>query len=229
MRSEGLVVFSVGAKRNTEHHQTETECSSAKLVARTHVLPTEGDTHEQARSKQGASKAEGFAYTAQVILALRSSAKHRFISVKRPRGHSREDESVGGLMRSEGLVVFSVGAKRNTEHHQTETECSSAKLVARTHVLPTEGDTHEQARSKQGASKADGIADTAQEILALRSSAKHRFISVKRPRGHRREGESVGGLMRSEGLMECNVGAQRNTAHHQTETECSPAKLVART
>ena len=30
------------------------------------MLPTEGDTHEQARSKQGASKAEGFAHTAQV-------------------------------------------------------------------------------------------------------------------------------------------------------------------
>ena len=70
---------SVGAQRNTAPHQTETECSPAKSGARTHVLPTEGDTHEQARSKQGASKAEGFAYTAQIRLALRSSAKHRSI------------------------------------------------------------------------------------------------------------------------------------------------------
>ena len=65
-------------------------------------------------------------------------------------------------MRSEGLMAFNVGAKRNTERHQTETECRPAQLVARTNVLPTEGDTHEQARSKQGASNADGSADTAQ-------------------------------------------------------------------
>ena len=84
------------------------------------------------------------------------------LSVKRPRGHRREGESVGGLLRSGGLMGCSVGAKRNTEHHQTETECSPAKLVARTHVLPTERATHEQARSKQGASKAEGFAYTAQ-------------------------------------------------------------------
>ena len=84
------------------------------------------------------------------------------LSVNRPRGHSSEGESVGGLQRSGGLMGCSVGAQRNTASHQTETECSPAKSVARTHVLPTEGDTHEQARSKQGASKAEGFAHTAQ-------------------------------------------------------------------
>ena len=89
------------------------------------------------------------------------------LSVNRPRGHSSEGESVGGLQRSGGLMECSVGAQRNTASHQTETECSPAKSVARTHVLPTEGDTHEQARSKQGASKAEGFAHTAQITRAV--------------------------------------------------------------
>ena len=103
-------------------------------------------TEASSKGLRDGSKAEGEAHTAQIILALRSSAKYRFL-VERPRGRYRErcaaEEGSCGAKEGGG-VSRSVAKSAPSTLRSVVLPCVAA-LSERQRSRPSESPTNKQA------------------------------------------------------------------------------------